>query len=224
MANGIHRAAIAVLFAMSTGTAAGAQSTLPSQRGAIAVAGEASVTRDLATLSPEFRLRFERVLSRLERELGTRVEIVETWRSQTRQDLLYEQGRTRPGPVVTWTRSSAHLGGRAADVVIPGARAGGRAYARLAAIARSEGLRTLGARDPGHVELPGAAVRAYAASPRRTADPLPGSTRALARIVPSSRGAKAPSTPTVFAASPYVGIMSPSVGTFTAAGRVESPR
>ncbi len=30
-------------------------------------------------------------------------------RTQEEQDALYEQGRTKPGPIVTWTRNSNHL-------------------------------------------------------------------------------------------------------------------
>lgn len=37
-------------------------------------------------------------------------------RTQAEQDRLYAQGRTRPGPIVTWTRRSRHIGGRAVDV------------------------------------------------------------------------------------------------------------
>lgn len=38
-------------------------------------------------------------------------------RTQAEQDALYAQGRTKPGKVVTWTRNSNHIGGRAVDVV-----------------------------------------------------------------------------------------------------------
>lgn len=44
--------------------------------------------------------------------------ITETHRSQKRQDYLYEQGRTRPGKIVTWTRSSNHTGGYAWDIAV----------------------------------------------------------------------------------------------------------
>ncbi len=36
--------------------------------------------------------------------------ITETFRSQERQNYLYEQGRTRPGDEVTWTTKSNHNG------------------------------------------------------------------------------------------------------------------
>ncbi|WP_416141905.1 M15 family metallopeptidase [Lysinibacillus capsici] len=44
--------------------------------------------------------------------------ITETFRSQSRQNYLYEQGRTRPGQVVTWTRNSNHTSRRAWDVAV----------------------------------------------------------------------------------------------------------
>jgi peptidoglycan L-alanyl-D-glutamate endopeptidase CwlK len=47
---------------------------------------------------------------------GLRPELVEGTRSQDRQDELYEQGRTKPGNVVTWTRKSKHSKGMAVDL------------------------------------------------------------------------------------------------------------
>lgn len=38
-------------------------------------------------------------------------------RTQAEQDDLYAQGRTKPGPIVTWTRDSLHITGDAVDVV-----------------------------------------------------------------------------------------------------------
>lgn len=49
-------------------------------------------------------------------EAGLNVLITETYRSQDRQDYLYEQGRTRPGNIVTWTKSSRHTSRRAWDI------------------------------------------------------------------------------------------------------------
>ena len=115
----------------------------------------AAPARDpLAGLDPLFRSRFERVRARMEAEFGHKVEIVEGYRDQARQDLLYAQGRTRPGPIVTWTRNSLHTEGRAADVRIDGRYDNPAAYERLARVAQEEGLRTLWPKDPGHIELP----------------------------------------------------------------------
>ena len=45
------------------------------------------------------------------------IRIFETYRPQIRQDYLYEQGRTRSGSKVTWTKSSFHTTRRAFDVI-----------------------------------------------------------------------------------------------------------
>jgi len=148
----------------------------------------APARRALDLLSPDFRERLERVIDRMESEFGYKVEVVETFRTQSRQNALYAQGRTEPGRVVTWTRASNHTAGRAADVVIDGSYAGGLPYERLMRIAREEGLRTLGPLDPGHVELPTAASLAVspAASSESTA-PIPPDVRPaiIARAAPT---------------------------------------
>jgi len=55
----------------------------------------------------DFKLQME--------ELGLRVRIGEVRRSRDRQRMLYAQGRTAPGQIVTWTLASKHLDGRAFD-------------------------------------------------------------------------------------------------------------
>lgn len=47
---------------------------------------------------------------------GLNVLITETYRSQERQEWLYQQGRSRPGKVITWTHNSRHTSGRAWDI------------------------------------------------------------------------------------------------------------
>ena len=115
------------------------------------------VQTDIAKLAPAFRERLERVIERMRQEYGHAVRVVETVRSQARQDALYAQGRTAPGPVVTWTRNSKHGKGMAADLIIDEAWQNPEGYAHLADIAKEEGLRTLGTRDAGHVEMSGEA-------------------------------------------------------------------
>lgn len=44
--------------------------------------------------------------------------LTETYRSQARQNYLYEQGRTRPGNKVTWTRNSRHTSRLAWDIAV----------------------------------------------------------------------------------------------------------
>ena len=113
-----------------------------------------AIERDATQLAPEFRDRLQRVVERMKQEFGHDVTIVETVRSTARQAALFAQGRTTPGPVVTWTRNSRHSKGLAADLMVDGQWENPAGYTHLAQIARQEGLRTLGARDPGHVELP----------------------------------------------------------------------
>ncbi|HUE96232.1 MAG TPA: hypothetical protein VMN39_06210, partial [Longimicrobiaceae bacterium] len=153
-----HKAAgspIAEVAALLAGEAETAEETRSEEAEETVAAFETRpATPDPEELQPDFRRRLDRVIERMEVEHGHRVNVVEGLRSQTRQNLLYEQGRSRPGPVVTWTRNSNHTVGRAVDVMIDGSYNNPKGYERLAQIAAEEGLRTLGARDPGHIELP----------------------------------------------------------------------
>ena len=51
-------------------------------------------------------------------ESGIDVVITSTKRDQEYQDYLYQQGRTRPGKIVTWTHKSRHISGNALDFAI----------------------------------------------------------------------------------------------------------
>ncbi|GJG86604.1 hypothetical protein tb265_17850 [Gemmatimonadetes bacterium T265] len=126
----------------------------PATTGAAKAAGVKRASRDPNALAPALQERLGRVVARMKRDYGHDVQIAETGRTQARQDYLYAQGRTRSGPVVTWTRDSAHTRGRAVDVTVDGGYTDPTAFARLQQVARVEGLRTLGPRDPGHLELP----------------------------------------------------------------------
>ncbi len=121
--------------------------------GAAATVDPSVVVRDAAALDPAFRAKLDRVIARMQDEFGHKVTVVETVRSQVRQEALYEQGRTAPGQVVTWTRSSRHAEGMAVDLMIDGSYDNPVAYQRLQRIANEEGLHTLGARDPGHLAM-----------------------------------------------------------------------
>lgn len=48
---------------------------------------------------------------------GLKFKIIEAFRTQERQNSLYEQGRTKPGPVVSWTLKSYHTLRLAVDVM-----------------------------------------------------------------------------------------------------------
>jgi hypothetical protein len=123
-------------------------------RTAAATAPVDTANSDTDALNPDFRARLGRVITRMHDEFGKDVQLVEGFRTQSRQDFLYDQGRTRPGEVVTWTKSSKHTLGLAADVTINGSYTDSIGFQQLAQVAAQEGLRTLGAKDPGHIELP----------------------------------------------------------------------
>jgi hypothetical protein len=136
------------------GAAEAGAATTPAATTSAAPAARTRPSRDAEALAPELRVRFGRVVARMRDEFGHEVAVAEAGRTQERQDYLYAQGRTRPGPVVTWTRHSEHTLGRAVDVTIDGGWDDAGAFRLLQRVAREEGLDTLGARDPGHLQLP----------------------------------------------------------------------
>lgn len=71
--------------------------------------------RDISELTLLAQIACELFIHECEKQ-GLNVLITETYRSQERQDYLYEQGRTRSGQVVTWTRNSRHTSRRAWDI------------------------------------------------------------------------------------------------------------
>lgn len=74
-----------------------------------------SACRDINELSATAQKACRIFLEECRKE-GLQVCITETYRSQERQNYLYEQGRSRPGKVVTWTKSSRHTGRMAWDI------------------------------------------------------------------------------------------------------------
>lgn len=71
--------------------------------------------RDINELHPVAQKACRLFLQECEK-VGLNVCITETYRSQARQNYLYEQGRTRAGNVVTWTKNSRHTGRMAWDI------------------------------------------------------------------------------------------------------------
>jgi len=69
----------------------------------------------IAQLDPGFQSKVRQLLLQGLSE-GLRPEIAEGYRSQERQNELYEQGRTTPGKMVTQTRHSMHTQGKAVDI------------------------------------------------------------------------------------------------------------
>lgn len=116
------------------------------------------VHRSLELLDPFVAsriIRFERELEAAEIRATRR----ETWRSPARQAYLFQQGRSRPGPLATATLTSWHSqvdangapAGRAVDYDVPAGR-----LAAFHEIATALGLSGFGAdsNDPGHVFVP----------------------------------------------------------------------
>jgi peptidoglycan LD-endopeptidase CwlK len=73
--------------------------------------------RSLATVQPQLADLGRELLRRLAAQ-GLTFKVTSGSRTQAEQDALYAQGRTKPGPVVTWTRRSRHIGGRAIDLTL----------------------------------------------------------------------------------------------------------
>lgn len=71
--------------------------------------------RDIKELTPQAQVACGLFMAECKKQ-GLNVLITETYRSQERQDYLYEQGRTRVGKVVTWTHNSRHTSRRAWDI------------------------------------------------------------------------------------------------------------
>lgn len=80
--------------------------------------------RDIKQLNPLCKILLNKALEEIKAE-GINPLVVETYRSQARQNHLYSQGRTMPGVKVTWTESSIHTKRNAVDVV-PQRMVGGR--------------------------------------------------------------------------------------------------
>jgi len=118
---------------------------------------------DLDHLHPTVRQRVKAVLAALDNE-GIPLRVFEAFRSPQRQQYLWEQGRTRPGGIVTKARpwQSMHQYGLAADFVLyeDGAwswdSAGPKArwWDRLAQLGRQNGLEPLSWERP-HLQLAG---------------------------------------------------------------------
>lgn len=116
------------------------------------------VHRSLDLLHPAMAEKIVELERRLTRE-GIAFVRTETWRSFARQAYLFQQGRSRPGPVTTATLTSWHSlvdrqgqpAGRAVDYNVASSH-----QKRFHELAAEVGLRSFGhdSHDPGHVFLP----------------------------------------------------------------------
>ena len=106
-------------------------------------------------LNPDFEPRLQRLLDNL-RQQGYEFGIGEGYRSPQRQLDLYAQGRTKPGPIVTYLQSGYHQHGAAADLTPPRGMSESEAARILDQTIRSNpdlGVRGIGSWDPFHVQL-----------------------------------------------------------------------
>ena len=76
-----------------------------------------TASRDINELSPVAQKACRLFLEEC-KKAGIDIFITETYRSQARQNYLYQQGRTRPGDKVTQTLSSNHTGRMAWDIAV----------------------------------------------------------------------------------------------------------
>lgn len=74
-------------------------------------------SRKISDLIPEMQPLFYKFKDAMD-ESGIDFIVTCTTRTQAEQDALYEQGRSRPGLVVTWTHKSKHIEGKAFDIVL----------------------------------------------------------------------------------------------------------
>ena len=75
--------------------------------------------RDLSKLSEPFQSNVKRWLQECD-SLNLGVFVTEGYRSQERQNALYDQGRKTFGSIVTWTKNSLHTKGQAVDIAFRG--------------------------------------------------------------------------------------------------------
>jgi peptidoglycan L-alanyl-D-glutamate endopeptidase CwlK len=116
------------------------------------------IDRRVDILLPEFKARLERAV-REAQKAGHQIAVFETWRTPTRQDELYNQGRTAPGKKVTNARGwdSWHQYGVAADIagMANSKWTWGQEVDFTAAMKffKAEGLETLDPFEQCHVQL-----------------------------------------------------------------------
>ena len=110
-------------------------------------------------LIPEVRWAGHAWLSDCQK-LNLKLRILEAYRSQDRQKALYEQGRTRDGPIVTYTLQSKHTARLAVDVLPLNC-----SQAAIAAIASRYGITHPLAFDPPHYEFNRVEHRPYIPEP-----------------------------------------------------------
>jgi len=143
------------------------------------------VDRSLDSLEPEVRRAYLRLAAGAD-SAGFRFPVRETRRSDERQKMLFQQGRSRSGDPITWTLTSNHMGGDALDV--EGTPAG---YRWLDQNARRYGLGRVSGDGP-HLEMPGGKllppIEAALAASSASGDPFEEYRRKHGGLVRQRRG------------------------------------
>lgn len=75
---------------------------------------------NLRGLDPSLAVYAKALVLYLREDLGLPAIITESGRTRKRQAQLYAQGRSAPGAIITWTRDSKHVAGRAFDLSFAG--------------------------------------------------------------------------------------------------------
>lgn len=75
------------------------------------------MSRKIEDLTPDCQEKYRQFESDMNRE-GIPYIVTCTRRTRAEQANLFAQGRTKPGPIVTWTLNSKHFTGTAFDFVI----------------------------------------------------------------------------------------------------------
>lgn len=111
--------------------------------------------RDIKELLPASQLACKLLFQECYKAGIRNIFITETYRSQERQKYLYEQGRTRPGSIVTWTLDSNHKSRLAWDVAVgpPQSLYDVTTLNRIGSIARKLGI-TWGGDWVGSIDRP----------------------------------------------------------------------
>lgn len=124
--------------------------------------------RDINELHPTAQTACRLFLSECD-SAGVKVFITETYRSQARQNYLYEQGRSRAGKVVTWTKNSNHSGRLAWDIAVspPANLYDVSTLQKAGAIARNLGI-TWGGDWPKNIDRPHFEVKTSWKAPARS--------------------------------------------------------
>lgn len=116
---------------------------------------ETTIIRDVSELLPVAQTACKLLFQECYKEGIIDIFITETYRTQARQNYLYQQGRSRPGAIVTWTVTSRHTSRLAWDIAVapPKSLYDVATLSKVGAIARKLGI-TWGGDWKGSIDRP----------------------------------------------------------------------